>query len=257
MADGYTTVTELPGAGATREQLSMLYTRYHMAGELAAGKDVLEVACGPGIGLGYLARKARRVVGGDFDPKLVEAARAHYGTQLEVDQMDAEHLPFGDRSFDVVLLLEAIYYLPHADKFVAEAHRVLRDGGTLFICSANREWTSFNASPFSVRYYSARELKDLLSAAGFSVELRAGYYDEPHGLKGKILGTIRNLAVKLHLIPKTMRAKQMFKRLFFGKLAALPTEITDGQAELHTPEPIEGSAPVTDHKVIYALGRVG
>ena len=36
------------------------------AARLASGKDVLEVACGPGIGLGYLQRRAARVVGGDY-----------------------------------------------------------------------------------------------------------------------------------------------------------------------------------------------
>lgn len=47
--------------------------------------------------------------------------------------MDAQELPFQDATFDVVLLLEAIYYLPHAEKFMAEARRVLRPDGILFI----------------------------------------------------------------------------------------------------------------------------
>ena len=68
MTQTYTTVTELPGSGATSEQLAMLYARYALAAGFSRGKDVVEVACGPGIGLGYLARWARRVVGGEFVP---------------------------------------------------------------------------------------------------------------------------------------------------------------------------------------------
>jgi len=123
----FATVTELPGHGATREQLSMMHTRYRMAAELSKDKDLLELACGPGVALGYLGKNARRVVGGDFDADLVGAAAEHYGTRYEVHQMDAQELPFDDSSFDVILLLEAIYYLPDAEAFVAEARRVLQD----------------------------------------------------------------------------------------------------------------------------------
>lgn len=52
MPDDYTSVTELPGSQATREQQARLYHRYHTAGRYATGKRVLEVACGAGLGLG-------------------------------------------------------------------------------------------------------------------------------------------------------------------------------------------------------------
>ena len=35
----------------------MLYARYALAAGFSRGKDVAEVACGPGIGLGYLIRQ--------------------------------------------------------------------------------------------------------------------------------------------------------------------------------------------------------
>jgi len=44
----------------------MLVARYALARDRGAGKDILEVACGSGIGLGFLARQAKWVVGGDF-----------------------------------------------------------------------------------------------------------------------------------------------------------------------------------------------
>jgi cyclopropane fatty-acyl-phospholipid synthase-like methyltransferase len=61
MAMNFTPVTELPGSMVTREQLARLYHRYHTAGRYAAGKRVLEVACGAGLGLGYLVRTAESV----------------------------------------------------------------------------------------------------------------------------------------------------------------------------------------------------
>jgi SAM-dependent methyltransferase len=252
----YTSVTELPGHGATREQLDMLRTRYDLAGRLGEGKDVLEVACGSGPGLGLIAKRARKVVGGDFDPEIVRIARSHYGDRLEIRQLDAQDMPFEDNSFDVVILLEAVYYLPEPEKFVSEARRVLRRGGTLYICSANREWSLFNPSPFSRTYFSADELRQLLERAGFTAEVLAGFPDDRRGLKRRVLGGVRKAAVSLHLIPKTMHGKEKLKRLLYGELAPLPAELTEEIGTVQALTAIDATAPVKSYKVIYAIGRL-
>ena len=62
----------------TPEGAAMLYTRYRFAARFCEGKDVLEVGCATGMGLGYLARHARSVVGGDFTESLLRKAQSHY-----------------------------------------------------------------------------------------------------------------------------------------------------------------------------------
>jgi len=71
----YTTVTEVTEHNVTREQIQRMYTRYYFAAEFCSGKEVLEVACGAGIGLGYMARRAKKIVGGDYDEKIVQIAK--------------------------------------------------------------------------------------------------------------------------------------------------------------------------------------
>src|SRR5438128_953104 len=139
MAD-FSGVTETPGVGASREQLAMLLARYTLAAERAVNKDVLEVACGSGMGLGYLATRARRVVGGDYTFPLLRAAQRHYSGRIPLVRHDAAVLPFAAASFDVVILYEAVYYLSRPEEFVKEAQRVLRPYGTVIICSVNCEW---------------------------------------------------------------------------------------------------------------------
>jgi SAM-dependent methyltransferase len=251
----YSTVTELPGHGATAEQFSMLQTRYSLAAKLAKGKDVLELACGPGVGLGWLAQSARCVVAGDYDAALVQAAAAHYGSRVQVHQLDAQRLPFADASFDVILLLEAIYYLRAPDKFIVEAKRVLRKNGSIFICSANPERPDFNPSPFARGYYSASQLRDLLVAQEFSAELFAGYPLTSNGWRQRLLNPIRHVAVKLRLIPKTMAWKIRIKRLLFGSLTTIPPELTIREEDCKPIVSIDASRPVRDFKVIYAIGR--
>jgi len=251
----YATVTELPGHGATLEQLSMIHTRYRFAAELAKDKDVLELACGPGIALGYLKTVARRVVGGDVDGQLVEAASRHYGSRVEIHQIDAQDIPYDDHTFDVILLLEAIYYLPDVQKFISEAQRVLRRDGTIMICSANRERPDFNPSPYTHHYSSAAELQQLLLDNDFRVELYGAYPLATAGFKSRVLKTVRQVAVKLHLVPKTMAWKILLKRLLYGTLAPIPAEISVDQQQCAELVPIDSAAPVRGYKVIYAVGR--
>jgi len=256
MAESYTTVTELPGSGATREQLAMLYTRYHFAATHCAGKDVLEVACGPGIGLGYLGRSARVVVGGDYDEVMLRTARAHYQDRARVLRLDAQALPFAGQAFDVIILFEAVYYLRDPDRFFREARRVLRSKGTLLISTVNREWADFNPSPFSSRYLSATELRLLLREQGFNVQLYGAFPAQAASARDRLLSAIRRTAVRLRLIPPSMKGKQMLKRLIYGRLTQLPPEARDGMAELSSLATVPGDGASTTYKVLYALGRV-
>src|SRR5271156_5958760 len=98
----FSKVTELPGQRATRIQMAMLRARYGWAASRAKDADVLEVACGAGLGLAWLTGVARSVEAGDLDATNCELAR--------VRRMDALDLPFKDQSFDLVLLFEALYY---------------------------------------------------------------------------------------------------------------------------------------------------
>ncbi len=250
----YITVTEIPDGKASEEQLARLYTRYRFAAEFCHEKEVLEVACGAGIGLGYLARKAKKVIGGDYDEKLVQIAKDHYQDRVEVRQLDAHNLPFDDKSFDVAILYEAIYYLERPEAFVKEARRVLRDGGLLIICTVNKEWEDFNPSPYSLKYFSVPELYELLRSGGFAdIALYGDCKVNADTTKDKIVSAIKKTAVKFHLMPKTMKGKEFLKRIFMGKLVPLPPEITDGMSEYIPPSPIDHIASNVEYKVLFAL----
>jgi len=251
----YSTVTETPGVKASAEQIERLYHRYHFARQFCQGKDVLEAACGAGQGLGYLAKVARSVAGTDIDEKCLAYARETYKDRpdIVIQQMDAETPLFEEGSFDVIILYEAIYYLEHPENFIEGSYRLLRRGGSLLICSVNREWTDFNPSPYSNRYYSAKELHDLLKARFSEVNISAAFSDEPNSLKDKMVSSIKRTAVAWHIIPKTMKGKELLKRVFFGRLTPLPAEVGDGLADYTPPSPISPDTPDLHHKVIYAV----
>ena len=227
----YSTVTEQPGQRATRLQLAMMATRYGWAASHAAGKDVLEAACGAGIGLGWLARTARHVEAGDLDQKNLQLAReatAGYAN-VRVRRLDAMQLPFEASSFDLLVLFEAIYYLPSAATFFREARRVLRPGRLLLLASVNPQWSGFNPSPFSTRYLTAQEFEDALADAGFETRVLAGFANSEAGLAARLTRVIRRLAVARGWIPGTMRGKAFLKRTFYGRLEEIPRELPPGK----------------------------
>lgn len=257
MAD-YSTVTEIPGIKASREQIARLFHRYHFALPYCKYKDVLEVACGAGQGLGYLAKTANKVVGIDIEEKNLSYARETYKDRknIELHIMDAHKLLFNDKSFDVILIYEAIYYLQRPEVFLNACTRLLRKNGVLLICSVNREWSDFNPSPYSTKYFSARELSELLNTKFAAVQVFGAFSDEPDSLKDKGVSAVKRAAVALHIVPRTMKGKEALKRIFFGKLVPLPAEVIEGMTDYDPPAPVPLDVPDIKDKVIYAVARL-
>ena len=251
MAADFASVTEQPWQGATRMQMSMLRTRYGWAAECAAGKDVLEVACGAGLGLGWLAKRARCVEAGDIDEENCRIARETYRGEanIRVKRMDALELPFEGGSFDVALLFEALYYLPDVPRFLAEAGRVLRPNGRLLITTVNSEWREFHPSPLHTRYWTAAELVEALAQAGFVTQVSAAFPDAS-GLRSRL----KTVAAHCGCMPRTMRGKAVLKRIFYGRLDRIPPRVESaglGERMIRA----EDAADLTRYRNLYFDGR--
>jgi ubiquinone/menaquinone biosynthesis C-methylase UbiE len=255
MTANYTNVTEIGGQPISAEQLERIAHRYHWAAEASRGHDVIEVACGAGQGLGILKSAASSLVGGDVSPEVLQAARDTYGDSISLSVFSAEKLPFSDNSFDVVLLFEALYYVPDVAAFFSEAARVLRPGGRLLITSANKDLFDFTPSPYSHRYLGVAELAGELSQHGFSPSFW-GYIDiRQVPMRQRILRPAKLIASKLGLVPKTMQGKKLLKKLFFGNMTVMPSDLANIVFDYSPPNPIVQNAANTFHKVIYCEAR--
>jgi SAM-dependent methyltransferase len=102
--------------------------------DLRAGERVLDVACGNGNAALAAARRFCQVVGVDYVPALLERARrraAAEGLEASFQEADAENLPFGDGSFDVVLSTCGAMFAPDQEQTARELLRVCRPGGRI------------------------------------------------------------------------------------------------------------------------------
>lgn len=249
-------VTELAGSPISGEQLERLSHRYSWARSFSEGKDVAELACGTGPGLGLIAGAARSLEAGDFSDRMLERVRAHYGNRVALSRFDALSMPYATASKDVLIIFEALYYLADVARFAEECRRVLRPGGVVLIATANKDLTDFNPSPHSHEYLGVVELHRVFGSAGFKVSC-FGYLDTAElSLKQKVLRPVKKLVVSLNLMPRTMRGKQILKRLVFGKPMSMPAELSPTNDAYRSPAPLPENQPDRRHKVIYCTASL-
>jgi len=96
---------------------------------------VLEVGCGTGLTACYLAKRySCRVVGVDLSEQMIDlsrkrASREGVADRLEFRTADAQHLPFEDGLFEVVICESVTAFLDDPLKAVREYVRVAKPGG--------------------------------------------------------------------------------------------------------------------------------
>jgi len=142
--------------GGTREVACMLYSPEELAlvpdsaidralgvanhlrhAEIGASDVVLDLGCGAGIDTILAARRAGRVIGLDFVPKMLErtrAAAAEAGLgNVEVVEGEIEAIPLADDTVDHVISNGVINLSARKSRVLAECARVLRPGGRLTV----------------------------------------------------------------------------------------------------------------------------
>ena len=119
-------VTETPG---NQRAYAAMFRRIR---KVVRGRNVLEVATGPGVIAKQVADEAKNMIATDFSEKMLAVARrGEVPENLLFEQADACRLPYEDHRFDVVIIANALHILPEPDKALAEIHRVLKDDGIL------------------------------------------------------------------------------------------------------------------------------
>lgn len=145
------------------------------------GKDVLEIATGPGLLAKHVAHAAKRMIATDYsDGMIAEARKGEYPGNLTFEVADATNLPFDHQSFDVVLIANALHIMPEPEKALREIDRVLKDKGILIAPNFVNHKKGFASSVWSgilkvagVRFehqWGTKEYKEFLEKNGWKVK---------------------------------------------------------------------------------------
>jgi 2-polyprenyl-3-methyl-5-hydroxy-6-metoxy-1,4-benzoquinol methylase len=212
-----------------------------------SGKDVLDVGCGSGIATQMLAEAGAMVTAIDLTSWAVETTRrrlAAFGLDAKVLQEDAERLPFGDSSFDLVFSWGVIHHSSDMDRALSELVRVTRPGGEVVLMVYHRRSLFFlvyrgfqrflplarrlglhfegaragETQGLVARHFTVGELREKL--------VRAGLFDvwiKPYGQDAELLPLPRRIRLPItERIPR--RAKDPILRRFGHQLGARATK---------------------------------
>ena len=95
-------------------------------------KTVLELATGTGLIAKHIVNAAAHIEATDASAEMItEAKRDNRSAKLHFSVQDMFRLPYADKSFDVVIVSNALHIVPQPEKALAEIRRVLKDDGVL------------------------------------------------------------------------------------------------------------------------------
>lgn len=125
------------------------------------GKDVLEVGCGVGTDAINFAREGARYTGVDLTDASIDLVRRRFeieGLKANLRVADAEALPFGDDSFDLVYSHGVLHHTPDTQRGIDQVHRVLRPGGTAMVMLYHRNSYNYRVNIMILRRLGVRLL---------------------------------------------------------------------------------------------------
>lgn len=129
---------------------------YRYAQRFVAGRSVLDVGAGLGLGTSILREVAAHADGQDLDKNLAT-----------LGVLSQELKDFPSKSYDMVVSIEVLEHVDDPQPFLQELARIARHG--IFLTTPN--WTATRCSwPFHVHEYTPQELYQLLCPFG-EVEL--------------------------------------------------------------------------------------
>ena len=105
---------------------------YELIRPVAKARTVLELAAGTGLIAKNIVRAASHIEVTDASEEMIaEAKRNNRSAKLHFSVRDMFCLPYADKSFDVVIVSNALHIIPQPEKALAEIRRVLKDDGVL------------------------------------------------------------------------------------------------------------------------------
>lgn len=152
-----------------------------LRGHPIAGATVLDIGCGWGLTLKYLQARGARCAGFDPAPEAVDYVRS-CGIECVQGGMDRMNV-FGDRRFDVVMLMNVLEHLADPVQVLRQIHGQLLAPGGVLVIEVPNEFNSFQlaaqevygldswwvAPPAHLNYFNPATLRRLVEGSSMRV----------------------------------------------------------------------------------------
>ena len=128
-----------------RKDAAAYMQMYALLRPVVKAKTVLELATGTGLIAKHIVNAAAHIEAADVSAEMIaEAKRDNRSAKLHFSVQDMFRLPYADKSFDVVIVSNALHIVPQPEKALQEIRRVLKDGGLLIAPTFTHAENSFS-----------------------------------------------------------------------------------------------------------------
>jgi ubiquinone/menaquinone biosynthesis C-methylase UbiE len=118
---------------------------YELIRPIVKAKTVLELAAGTGMIAKNIVNAAAHIEATDASAEMIaEAKRYNRSAKLHFSVQDMFSLPYADRSFDAVIVSNALHIVPQPEKALREIRRVLKGDGVLIAPTFTHAGNSFS-----------------------------------------------------------------------------------------------------------------
>ena len=132
------------------------------------------MACGTGYGIPFFS-KDNTYVAADISLDALKVSKSlHNNSHTSFVQCDAEHLPFKEGSFDLIMSFETIEHLKNPRMFLLELERSAKHVSRIIISTPNRKYKAIwvrNINPYHVCEYNIRDFCSLVGEFFENVEV--------------------------------------------------------------------------------------
>lgn len=142
--------------------------------------NILDIGCGGGANIARMLDMAPegKVCGLDYSALSVEKSIKHNrkavaDKRTEIKQGSVSQIPYPDNTFHIVTAFETVYFWPDFINDLKEVLRILKPGGTFFICNAavrlDGEEPPYKGfvKMLDLKMYSPKDFRQTLISAGF------------------------------------------------------------------------------------------
>ena len=116
---------------------------YELIRPIVKNKTVLELATGTGLIAKHIVNAAHIEATDASAEMIAEAKRDKRSAKLHFSVQDMFRLPYADKSFNVVIVSNALHIVPQPEKALQEIKRVLKDDGVLIAPTFTHAGNSF------------------------------------------------------------------------------------------------------------------
>ena len=167
-----------------RKDKAVYEKMYELICSVVKDKTVLELATGTGLIAKHIVNAAAHIEATDASAEMIaEAKRDNQSAKLHFSVQDMFSLPYASKSFDVVIVSNALHIVPQPEKALQEIKRVLKDDGVLIAPTFTHAGNSFSGKvraffmklagfPLRSKWTSAEYLR-FLSQNGWTVRKSA------------------------------------------------------------------------------------